>query len=113
MLSTYLSPRNGVADDARTMAESTTSTGRGFRVSADLAAPPATSFLCCDREEGSDPGELLAAHGDSVLFEIVHRSERWSGDDAHDYFVYRAGAAPVPGRPRCPCFPPSTSPGDY
>ena len=35
-------------------------------------------------------------HGDDKshkLIKIVHRSERWSGDDAHDYFVYRAGAA--------------------
>nr|CAB3489285.1 unnamed protein product [Digitaria exilis] len=84
MLSSYLSPRSNLAD-AKTVAESRTSTGHGFHVSADLAAPPASSFICYDWEASDfdvgDPPELIAAHRDSVLFRNMQ-----------DFFVYRAGA---------------------
>lgn len=90
MLSSYLS-RRGNFGDPKTAAESTTSTGHGFRVSAHLAAPPASSYLCYDWREGShssdeDDLEIIAAHGDSVLFRIQHCT-------MEDYFVYSAGAS--------------------
>ncbi|RLM70121.1 hypothetical protein C2845_PM17G03270 [Panicum miliaceum] len=95
MLSTYLCLRDGVAGDAKTAAETTTSAGRSFRVSADLAAPPATSFLCYDDWEGGGlcSNVLLAAHGDSVLIRNVHRLHDHWRTSTHNCFVYRAGTA--------------------
>ncbi|KAL6870780.1 hypothetical protein ACP4OV_014628 [Aristida adscensionis] len=97
---------------SRTMAQSWTSTGRPFRVSADIAAPPASSFLLYDWAGGA-PGDgendddgglqVIAAHGDTVLFELEHGRRGYSRrSGTYDNFVYRAGA----GERR----PPSLSP---
>ncbi|KAF8690550.1 hypothetical protein HU200_040912 [Digitaria exilis] len=95
MLSTDDIRLSDTVADAKTVAESTTSRGRGFRISADMAAPPSSSFLCYHGEDyDDDPDALVAAHGDSVLFGLRHYPG--NSPDLFEYFVYRAAAA---GRP--------------
>ncbi|KAL6657124.1 hypothetical protein ACP70R_004904 [Stipagrostis hirtigluma subsp. patula] len=78
-------------------AESRTFTGRRLRVWFGLAAPPASSQLYYDCEGAApDDFQLIAAHGDSVLF-LMQRKLPGSPVMAYDHFVYRAGTAA--GRP--------------
>ncbi|KAF8731787.1 hypothetical protein HU200_015725 [Digitaria exilis] len=95
MLSTDDIRLSDTVAEAKTVAESTTSRGRGFRISADLAAPPSSSFLCYDGEgNDDDPDAVVAAQGDSVLLGLRHYPG--NSPDRFEYFVYRAAAA---GRP--------------
>lgn len=66
-----------VPGDARTVAESCTSTGCPIRVSFGLASPPASSFLNYTwlgdgppDGDRSNPPKVIAAHGDCLLFEL-------------------------------------------
>ncbi|KAL6658439.1 hypothetical protein ACP70R_004025 [Stipagrostis hirtigluma subsp. patula] len=90
--------------DAKTVAESRTSTGRHrLRVSLGLAAPPASSFFYYDwlgrataGDEGSvSHGYVVAAHGDSVLLNVDHKLGG-SSYRTEDYFVYKTSAAKPP-----------------
>ncbi|TVU26525.1 hypothetical protein EJB05_29075, partial [Eragrostis curvula] len=85
------------------MAESPTSIGRPLRVSFGLAKPPASSFLYYEwigdaPIEGKHPwdAKVIAAHGDSVLFEVIHKVRRNSREYMYNYFVYRAGGSRPP-----------------
>ncbi|RLM68979.1 hypothetical protein C2845_PM17G03290 [Panicum miliaceum] len=90
-----------VAADDAAAAESHTATGRHLRVSLSLAAPPSSSFLhydwvtrapsLGDEDYLAMQPTVVAAHDDSVLFEMV-----WRAAAGSDYFVYRAGGV---GRP--------------
>ncbi|KAL6653289.1 hypothetical protein ACP70R_008867 [Stipagrostis hirtigluma subsp. patula] len=88
--------------DAKTLAATLTSDGYLFRVSFLLAPPPASTVLYFDWPGGAPVSNggypyVLAAHGDSVLFEV--RLLGWSSyrdDDVVHYFLYVAGAARPP-----------------
>ncbi|CAO2147949.1 unnamed protein product [Urochloa humidicola] len=97
-----------LATNAKTMAEARTSMGQYLRISFDLAAPPASSFLYynydCDganKDDGDnnppDPVNVVAAHGDSVLLMARRGHRDASSMVTYDHFVYRAGSAD--GRP--------------
>ncbi|KAL6637183.1 hypothetical protein ACP70R_024755 [Stipagrostis hirtigluma subsp. patula] len=91
--------------DAKTVAESLTSTGRHhLRVSLGLAAPPASSFFYYDwpgisatagDEDPVTHGYVFAAHGDSVLLKVNHQLGG-SSYRTNDYFVYKTSAAEPP-----------------
>lgn len=96
-----------VAGDARTVAESCTSTGWPFRISFGVAPPPASSFLnitwlAGDPPRGDrnhdDPPTIIAVHDDCVLFELrtPNTNPEMSLFPNRDYFVYDAGAAARP-----------------
>ncbi|KAL6658436.1 hypothetical protein ACP70R_004022 [Stipagrostis hirtigluma subsp. patula] len=102
---------DSVVADAKTMAESPTSTGHNLRIYFDRAAPPASSSLYHDwagsapsAEEYAGEPEIIAAHGDSVLFEMNQKLRRLSNVTS-DYFVYRAGAARPPSLSLLPAIP--------
>ncbi|KAL6653493.1 hypothetical protein ACP70R_009071 [Stipagrostis hirtigluma subsp. patula] len=97
--------------DARTVAESLTSTGLAVHVSLGLAPPPASSFLYYDLEAGAAADGnpvVIAAHTDAVLFQMTPpkapRRKRQRRDvpaptsttATFDYFVYEAGAGQPP-----------------
>ncbi|KAL6647555.1 hypothetical protein ACP70R_014992 [Stipagrostis hirtigluma subsp. patula] len=102
MLRLYGRPSDSAAD-SKTVAECQTSTGKQLRVSFGLASPPASSFLYYDLAAGSSPDDehtdeegpnIMAAHGNSVLLEIISRTDDLSC--TFDYFVYRAAGATRP-----------------
>jgi hypothetical protein len=94
-----------IAVDARTVAETRTTTGYHLRVAMGIAMPPASSFLyydfldCGPRYKACawDP-TVIATQGDSVLFEMNHVVA------GSNYLVYTTGAAattpPSLSRPR-------------
>ncbi|KAL6658435.1 hypothetical protein ACP70R_004021 [Stipagrostis hirtigluma subsp. patula] len=103
---------DAVVADAKTMAaESPTSTGYHLRIYFSHAAPPASSSLYYDWA-GSAPGaqeyagepEIIAAHADSVLFQIKQRL-RGSSHHTSDYFVYSTSAAKPPTLSPIPAIP--------
>ncbi|KAL6658434.1 hypothetical protein ACP70R_004020 [Stipagrostis hirtigluma subsp. patula] len=104
--------KHSVVADAKTMAESRTSTGHHLRIYFGHAAPPASSSLYYDwagsAPSAQDAGELetIAAHGDSVLFEIKQGlSALFDITSESDYFVYSAGAARPPSLSLIPAIP--------
>ncbi|CAN6362434.1 unnamed protein product [Urochloa humidicola] len=105
LLNYYGCRRDSIAAQAKDAVASCTSTGRRFRVSFLLAAPPASSSLYYDWVgqgwEGwdgdlADPLRVVAAHGDSVLLEMTKvPRNRWQ-EQHHtsvttDYFLYYSG----------------------
>ncbi|CAL4982153.1 unnamed protein product [Urochloa decumbens] len=76
--------------DAKTVAAGRTSAGDPIHVSVRVAPLPAKSQICVHVPGGSSHrGQVIAAHGDSVLFNV-----------GSDYFVYSAGnGAAVPPQP--------------
>ncbi|KAJ1274824.1 hypothetical protein BS78_05G090200 [Paspalum vaginatum] len=98
------------AHDANTTVVARTSSGRVLSVSLCLAPPPRSSsfyavWLGGDGPAGSNSKEeedndddtrllVLAAHDDCVLIEVSEMCGRFG--DAHDYFLYEAGAARPP-----------------
>ncbi|KAL6595686.1 hypothetical protein ACP70R_048026 [Stipagrostis hirtigluma subsp. patula] len=89
--------------DAKTVAESSTSTGQLLRVSLGLAAPPASSFFYYDwpgsatagDEDSVTHGYVVAAHGDAVLLNVDHKLGG-SSNFTDDSFVYKTSAAEPP-----------------
>ncbi|KAL6658443.1 hypothetical protein ACP70R_004029 [Stipagrostis hirtigluma subsp. patula] len=89
--------------DAKTVAESRTSTGQLLRVSLGLAAPPASSFFYYDwpgsatagDEDSVTHGYVFAAHGDAVLLKVDHKLGG-SSNFTDDSFVYKTSAAEPP-----------------
>ncbi|KAL6595684.1 hypothetical protein ACP70R_048024 [Stipagrostis hirtigluma subsp. patula] len=101
---------DSVVAGAKTMAESATSAGQNLRIYFGHTAPPASSSLYYDwagsapsAEEYAGEPEIIAAHGDSVLFEMNHKLRR-SSTVTSDYFVYRAGVARPPSLSLLPEF---------
>ncbi|KAG0528994.1 hypothetical protein BDA96_05G060000 [Sorghum bicolor] len=95
-----------VIADAKTVAESCTSTGRHFVVSMGIAPPPAFSYLNhamvgsarSPVKYGDDTGfsRVVAAHRDSVLFLMTTKG------GGTDYFVYDGACASRRSLPRPP-----------
>ncbi|KAL6658441.1 hypothetical protein ACP70R_004027 [Stipagrostis hirtigluma subsp. patula] len=89
--------------DAKTVAESRTSTGQLLRVSLGPAAPPASSFFYYDwpgsatagDEDSVTHGYVVAAHGDAVLLKVDHKLGG-SSNFTDDSFVYKTSAAEPP-----------------
>ncbi|CAM0878252.1 unnamed protein product [Alopecurus aequalis] len=90
--------------DAKTVAHARTSKGHPISVSFVLAAPPASSRLRLHSPHlpvgANISSYAVAAYGDSVLVNIVTRTNSWDNDEVSDYFLYCAGnAAADPSRP--------------
>ncbi|CAL4995038.1 unnamed protein product [Urochloa decumbens] len=93
-----------IVGDARTVADSCTSTGHPFRVSFGLAPPPASSYLNYTwlgatgppRADTSDRPRFVAAHNDVVLFELRTLPTPQARFYHSDYFLYQAAG---PARP--------------
>lgn len=92
-----------VAGDARTMADSYSSSGWPFRVSFGLASPPASSTLSFSWVGAGPPGgyncdppKVVAVHGDCLLFELrTFETHQGNNDSTRtlDYFLYESGVA--------------------
>ncbi|TVU00903.1 hypothetical protein EJB05_53634, partial [Eragrostis curvula] len=97
---------SAAAAEAKTMAAARATAGDPIRVSFCFAAPPEVSFLVVGfpgvPEEKHVWPEVMAAHGDSVLFQIS------VGEQTDDQFVYNAGvaASPNPRPPTLSLLPP-------
>ncbi|CAL4994991.1 unnamed protein product [Urochloa decumbens] len=85
------------AADAKTAAETRTSTGQRLRVAFDLAAPPEASLLhyeCAEAAQHDKYGStfnIVAAHGDSVLLRLWRVRKPTPLVGPYDHFVYRFG----------------------
>ncbi|CAL4994944.1 unnamed protein product [Urochloa decumbens] len=106
--------------DVNTVATARTTSGHPIQASLRLAEPPASSRVCLDLQlpegfEGKYP-TVIAAHGDSVLIQvIVIQDSREYEDATTDYFVYNAGdaAAKPPLPPSLSLLPPYYATDNY
>ncbi|TVU26628.1 hypothetical protein EJB05_29182, partial [Eragrostis curvula] len=98
------------AAEAKTMAAARTTAGEPIRVSFRFAAPPEVSRLLIGFPGGSPEKHgwpnVMAAQGDSVLFQISLGKEY--PEDTNDHFIYNAGVAsgPNPRPPTLSLLPP-------
>ncbi|TVU26621.1 hypothetical protein EJB05_29175, partial [Eragrostis curvula] len=91
-----------LSGDDKSAAACFTSAGRPIRLSLRVAAPPALSRMRVHAPEGGvrwNHPHVIAAHGDSLLIQILIRFRCRDSDYSMDHFLYSAGDGNGRSRP--------------